>query len=374
MQKRHAHNLRHDSAFGFLRLFFAALVIVSHGPELIDGNRAREPLSMLFGTLSAGDVGVYGFFFISGYLITGSFLNSSGPSSYLRKRIGRIYPGFIAASIVSIFVVGPLAGAALSDMTHGEIAHAAVRTLTLHMPILPGAFATLPVPFVNGSMWSISHEFRCYLLILALGWAGMLAHRRLIALLAALGVVLTMLDSDALYRFIESPPLIHAQLLGDGDDFVHLTMFFLVGATYYLYRERLVFNAGLIFSAAAALVVTMSFPHTAAAGLALFGGYLILAAAAWGATNRLATVNASTDISYGVYLYAFPIAQLLIYYVQGIGPVGVVLATLPLAALCGWLSWHLVEKPAMQWINPARRRPDEAPVKRAPAPAPIARP
>lgn len=107
----------HDNGFGLMRLVFATLVLVSHGPELLDGNRGREILTQVFGGLSFGEFAVDGFFVISGALITASWMNAASARDYLWRRITRIYPGFlaaIAAIAVSVLVVAPLGGGGLA--------------------------------------------------------------------------------------------------------------------------------------------------------------------------------------------------------------------------------------------------------------------
>ena len=94
--------------FGFLRLLLATLVIVAHSAEILDQNRNREILTNIFGTITFGELAIDGFFLISGYLILNSFLSSSTLKSYLLKRVLRIYPGFIVASLFCIFVLIPL--------------------------------------------------------------------------------------------------------------------------------------------------------------------------------------------------------------------------------------------------------------------------
>src|SRR5579863_1616176 len=86
-----------NNNFGFLRLLFAALVILSHSSELIDGNRSREILTRIFGTMSFAQLAVDSFFLISGYLITRSWILSESNSEYLIKRVMRIYPGYLVA-------------------------------------------------------------------------------------------------------------------------------------------------------------------------------------------------------------------------------------------------------------------------------------
>jgi peptidoglycan/LPS O-acetylase OafA/YrhL len=155
----------HNNNFGLLRLCFAFLVIVSHSFELIDGNRSREPLTRLFGTISFGELAVDGFFLLSGYLIVQSFDRSDSMATYLRKRVLRIYPGYIVAYLACLLLVAPFSGADMSALQGLGGVKAFFHLLKLGMPVLPNAFAGQPYPALNGSMWTIAYEFRCYLVL-----------------------------------------------------------------------------------------------------------------------------------------------------------------------------------------------------------------
>jgi peptidoglycan/LPS O-acetylase OafA/YrhL len=123
---------------GALRLFFAILVILAHSHELIDGNRSREILTRTFGTLSFGDLGVDGFFLISGYLITKSFVESPSVIEYLFKRTLRIYPGYVVAFLLCILTISPFVGGNISSLSITTILKDIVL---LHPPEVSGVFA-----------------------------------------------------------------------------------------------------------------------------------------------------------------------------------------------------------------------------------------
>ena len=102
-----------ENNLDFVRLSLAVLVIFSHSFPL--GNRTEhlEPVVRLtHGQSTAGVIAVDAFFIISGFLITNSFLRSRSVWDYFRKRIARIYPGFLACMLVCALIVAPLAGAA----------------------------------------------------------------------------------------------------------------------------------------------------------------------------------------------------------------------------------------------------------------------
>ena len=87
-----------------LRLVFASFVLLSHSFELADGSRSREPLTRLFHTTSFGGLGVDFFFILSGFLITMSWDKNPHALSFLKKRILRIYPAYMAAFLVSVSI------------------------------------------------------------------------------------------------------------------------------------------------------------------------------------------------------------------------------------------------------------------------------
>lgn len=143
---------KRDNNFGFLRIIFSTLVIVSHSSGLIDGNVSREFLAQTFGTLTFGEVAVDGFFIISGYLIVKSFVESASIPVYLFKRLLRIVPGYVVCFWICVFVVAPLFGSDEKIFSIHGIFHNCLRILRLMEPDVPGAFSGLQYPVLNGSM------------------------------------------------------------------------------------------------------------------------------------------------------------------------------------------------------------------------------
>jgi peptidoglycan/LPS O-acetylase OafA/YrhL len=323
--------------FGVVRLILAALVIVSHSPELLDGNRSREIATSIWHTLSFGEIGVDGFFVVSGYLITQSFVNSADTWSYFRKRLLRIYPAFVVASAVCIFVVAPLGGGAPPPLISSV-----VRVLALQPPLIDGVFAGLPYPVVNGAMWSIAIEFRCYLLVLVLGSFGLLRWR---AAILATGIGFLLLTG---FRLV--PPL-----FVPGDDLgilgflpldIRMVGAFMIGMSFYLYRERLPLTSAAAMASVLTCMLLMFIAPLAELALCTLGGYALF----WFILKGpVLAVARRTDISYGLYLYAWPVGSLLIWYLgRDLSPWLLAVLTILIAGMLGAASWFLVEQPALR--------------------------
>ena len=330
----------HQNNFGLLRLVFATLVIVSHSFEIIDGDRTREPFARLFGTLTVAEVAVAGFFIVSGYLIAQSYETSESVLSYLSKRVLRIYPAFIAASLFCIVIVGPLAGADLAALPITNWATICSRILTLQIPQLPHVFAGQHYPSLNGSMWTIAYEFRCYIVVVILGSLSLLRSKIILPLTVVLWLVSILTTPDW-------PQLRLEAVFGRIHETARLTAFFLTGTCFFLYRDRLVYRNKVALFAAIGLVIALFVPRLVGPGVAIFGGYLIFWFAFLSNAPRLNAVNSKTDLSYGIYLYAWPLQMLLIRYVAGISPESVIVLTVLFCGLLAYVSWTFIERPAL---------------------------
>ncbi|HYG27806.1 MAG TPA: acyltransferase [Caulobacteraceae bacterium] len=325
-----------DNSIGFIRLLLASAVILSHSPELIDGSPAREIGYRLTGLATTGEMAVHGFFLLSGFLIAKSYVERPSVPTFLWSRILRIYPGFIVASLFCLLVVAPLAGGAMDlDLLD------ALRWVWLEPPIAADVFAGLPYPRLNGPMWTIAYEMRCYLLVLVLGVCGLLQRR---AVIAVAGVCLLVaaphVDAPLGGRLL--------LLFGEPTNTVRLTGFFLVGASFYLYREKVRYSSAGVLIAFVLLALFVRVEGLSPLAQALAGGYLLFASAFAAAPAYITAIGRRTDISYGVYLYAYPIQNLIIYYFPGVSPWTLFPISLALASAFGALSWFAVERPSLR--------------------------
>jgi peptidoglycan/LPS O-acetylase OafA/YrhL len=343
-----ATNARPPNGIGALRLLFASLVIVSHSPEMLDGNLGREPLHRVFGTFSSGTRADDAFFLISGYLIAASFAASSSVGSYFLKRILRIYPAFLVCSLLCIFLVAPLAGADLKTLSPAGWARLAYRLALLKAPEVDGAFAGLPYPALNGSAWTISYEFRCYILAAVFGLLGLYRRRGVYLALTVAIVVGTLGLTWPEAPGIKAPNWVVATF-GEPHLQARLLSAFMVGTCFWLYRKDMALKGRAAAMAASLLLGLMFVPALAETALLVLGGYILFWVAFCVRWKPLLTVNSADDISYGVYLYAWPIGALLIWQWREIPPVALAALTFIGAMAFGWASWIVIERPAMRW-------------------------
>lgn len=348
-----------DNNLNLIRMLAAFAVLVSHAWPLDLGSGTPEPLKAFVGQ-SLGTLAVYVFFVISGFLITASFQRTHSRSRFVLARVLRLLPGLAVSLLIVAFCLGPLVTTwPVADYLRApETWMFLVRNLTMALPqyTLPGVFDTNPYPAVEGSIWTLIHEVLCYVMVFAAGVAGLLGSGRRMAVflgLYAAGWALTLAFSEV---FPERLLVLR-----------NLSLPFVIGMAGWIWRDRVVLSVWVVPVLGLAWFglrdTALAFP-----ALTLFVCY----ATAWFAfipSGGLHVYNRLGDYSYGIYIYAFPVQGLIVWAFGSLGPVlHIALATPPVVIL-SVMSWHVVERPALQWLK--RRRPGPVPPRQqAPNPGP----
>ncbi len=331
-----------NTRFDVLRIVFALLVILSHAPELTDGSPSRELFHRFTRSGETfGSFAVYGFFLLSGFLIVRSWQVEPHFWNFLQKRVLRIVPGYLVAVVLSVVLVGLLAPATphyFHEFHPKYLKGIALLSSPATPPVLPGA----AYPLVNGALWTIGYEFRCYLLVAIFGVLGLVNRR-----FAWLGATL-FFAALAMLPIAPSSHFAHlvGAVLGEPDKIFRLAAAFFVGGCFLLFRELIPFRVPLAILAAVGLLGGIFSPYTASAALVLCGGYLLFYFAQLPARAALLP-RRFPDISYGLYLYGWPVEALWIWHFHG-SPWVAFLGSAILCAGLGWLSWHFVERPMLR--------------------------
>lgn len=333
-----------ENSIGFLRFWLAAQVLVSHAWPL--GGFGLDPLMRYsHSRQSLGQFAVAGFFAISGLLIAESFARLNSLPRFLWHRLLRIFPGFWVCLLVTVFAFAPyqyyrehssLVG--YWSTTVDSPTHYLVNNGLLHMWQWSVAGLLKQVPYkdaFDGSLWSLIYEFRFYLCTGLMGLLGLLGTRK------KLGGVLALTTIIVCIALFDTG---HAAELGS---------YYAAGTAWYAFRQYVPMRSDLAIGTVLTMALTMRFGGWFIAGPFCMV-YLLMFLAQRLPFRRF---DARGDFSYGFYIYAFPIQQLLAgfnVHKQGIVPYILWSAalTMPLAVA----SYLLIEKPFLRMKNFSMRR------------------
>ncbi len=322
--------------FALLRLMLALAVIVSHAFSVTRGTVEGEPLVGATG-FTLGEHAVNGFFAISGFLVTMSFVKR-GAFDYVLARALRIAPALVAATLVMALVVGPMltrlpVDAYFSDPGTWRFVTGTLGTFKSTAP-LPGVFEGNAYRFPMGTVWTLKYEVLCYFGVLALGIVGLTVNRWFaLALAVALFVGVGALD----FVRPDAPKGLQTAL--------RLPFLFAAGGALYVWRERVRVSGTVVaFLVAASALAHGTFPFAALMFAAEAYAAIWLALAPGLSTARL---EPKADLSYGTYLYGWPVQQALHSLFPALGPLALLAPSILIALAAAALSWFLVEKPAL---------------------------
>nr|WP_256203907.1 acyltransferase [Pseudomonas sp. 10B238] len=339
----------HYNNLDLMRLIFALFVIVSHSYP-ISGNPSGDLLSRLTGgQIMFSSIGVDGFFIISGFLIFNSLKYSKSTADYIWKRCLRIYPALFVVIVLTIIMGYFVSGMSFFEYFWGNVSARTylINNLSLYSLqwSIAGVFDGNVLPgTINGSLWTLVYEFSLYFLIMLAGLGSILG-RRFGQALAVATVFATA------YLALNYKDALNVREFFWGLNFYqlcYLSSLFVFGSLLASLR----FNewSGLrwycLGSAAVLVLAVILNIYTVVLHLVL---PVFIISLGYSFINR-ASIQYSKigDLSYGVYIYAFPIQQLLMHLFQ-LGTLELMIYSAGLALACGYMSWNLVESRAMKY-------------------------
>ncbi|WP_344686277.1 acyltransferase family protein, partial [Saccharopolyspora taberi] len=342
-----------NHGFAWLRMIGALVVIYGHSSPLVGTGELFPPEWPI-----QPDEGVLmGFFALSGFQITESWIRDPHPARFAAKRVLRLWPPMLTVSLGMALIIGPM----VTKLPVGEyfgangtwgyvVNNAGLLTLKHE---LPGVFLDNPWPdAVNGSLWTLPMELLAYggLYVLLLLGAG----RDRFRWLAVVALVLLI----AWDRHLENLP--GAESAGSLlsvpiESLVAFLVAFAAGVVLNLYRIPLSPTAAI---AGLAVLALMPNNQVGSFWMCFAVSYAVIVTGHFW-PSRLEVPGVWVNGSYGVYVWGFPIQQLLA--MAGIAnQYLMLLCAAPLAYVMGTLSWRYVEEPTMRlrhYITPPERKP-----------------
>ncbi|ODT65258.1 MAG: hypothetical protein ABS75_32260 [Pelagibacterium sp. SCN 63-23] len=327
-----------NNSFNAVRLMAALAVFVSHAFLIAPAGGHWEPLDG--SAYNLGQISVNIFFFLSGMMLSRSYALKPNLGQFVVARLLRIFPGLVVCGVVTAWVIGAL-NTALSPVAY----FSDVQTLTYPLRILlqfnnaelPGVFAYgLEPGEVNVPLWTVKFELLAYGAMLFVPLLGLFGSKWF-SLVLTVGFGAMLMVSTATQVF-------DTNVIGS---IVRFGFSFSLGMSAFLYRDQIKANWVL---AIAGIVVTMFSPPWAGAHVFSILAFAYLAITIGGTTLPVLTgATSRNDVSYGLYLYAFPIQQALIAQFGHTIETSLLFSVLALlvSMVAAYASWIFVEKPAL---------------------------
>lgn len=328
------------------RLILACMVIVGHTYVLnpvgshIDIISAVEPFD------DFGSFAVKIFFFLSGLLVVNSLQNRKNSFHYWSHRFLRIFPALIIILVISAFIIGPIftklnIHSYFNDKATYRYVYKNIILITKYN--LPGVFENNKYAnAVNGSLWSLSWEFKCYIITYLIYLISFKKYFKWVGT-----ILFSILAIQVIYfRYFLSYDLTWNP---------HYPFYYCLGAIIALHADKIKLDfriLGLMF-ALMVLGYFIGFPYNTVFFISFFCLFLL-----WLSTTKLSLkFKLENDISYGVYLWGFIVQQCINACFPDLGFFTYMLVALSLSIVMGAISWFLIEKPSMKFAKKISKSP-----------------
>ncbi|KXI26825.1 acyltransferase family protein [Paraglaciecola hydrolytica] len=331
-----------NNNFNLVRFIASIMVLVSHSFVIVTGSKYSEPLRVSL-NMTWGSIAVDVFFISSGFLIYNSFQRKKSLLSFTWARIVRIYPALFFCVIFTVFAIGIVSSELPPDnyLLSNQVYVYLIKNILLITGIeyqLPGVFLNTPLNnMVNGSLWTLPYELLMYLLL-----ALFLISLKLINSNSniPLFLLITVIILATVNICIHLTPNLSSSL-------IKLTFFFFCGATYCAYANKVKLSFRYFILSLVVIIITAFNKDIFVFGYFIFLPYVIFYLA-YIPSGFILNFNKLGDYSYGLYLYAFPIQQIIVFQIPNITISQMIVYSFICTLVLAILSWQLIEKRALK--------------------------
>lgn len=328
--------------FNFLRFLFALMVVVSHSYPLSGSNEREQWIHQITDRqLNWASIGLNGFFIISGYFIFQSLQRSVSLTDYFKKRLLRIFPALVVMLLLVLLIVPFLYTGHGSLFLEKEYYTFLPNNLSLYgfQSIIKGVFDTNYYHAINGSLWTIRYEFSLYVALAVLFYFR--NREKLIATILFMVFVIMYLVFIFFIQRVAGSKIFNLQ----GYHLFNLGTFFVAGSVLASLDFEKYINKSILFGLIVVAVIAIYFQsydlvkHIVLPIIILTIGFIPI--------PFFSSFDKFGDMSYGIYIYSFPVQQTLVYLFH-LKVYMLILVSLFVSIALGYLSWHLIEKRALK--------------------------
>ena len=328
-------SIQRKNNFDFIRLLLSLTVFLDHSCAL-----SLRPEFGIITYFFNANIAVNSFFVISGFLVSLSFENSKSVYDYLLKRVRRICPAYVFVVLICALISPILSELSPDKYFSVDLIKYLLANLSflnfLH-PGLPGVFTHNHIKGVNGSLWTIRFEVAFYFLIPFIAilfrrykklWVFLLVFISIFLLNMFLGFISAKLQNKSLSLLAFYLPnellcfMCGVFLFHYFDYFKKCSLWLLlISIACFLSNKFLCFPLLTPFCLCV-IVIFFAYKFVYMGNIGKYG-----------------------DLSYGIYLWHFPVLQTFVSLgLFDLNPyISLAAATIVILFLA-YLSWHIVEK------------------------------
>lgn len=341
-----------ENSFNIVRLLLAISVVYSHSFILYGSKKTDILVRITNGQIDFGSLAVNGFFIISGFLITQSMLNSKGYIDYLIKRCIRIFPAFLVSLLFCAFVIGPIVSSySIQEyfFTNNilEPLNFVWKNITMNISGYSWGFHDVFVnnPFassVNGSIWTLKHELGCYFIVMIFSFFYVFKNRSTLLVISIVTLLLAILNIKFGINVLNLNESYWLLGIAEYNSFIIFSCYFIMGSLIYIYKDKLKVNYRYLLLCTLLIMLGNKTSNLKIILLLVLPYFLISICL----ITNIKSVTKYGDFSYGIYIYSFPIQQLIVNYIgQNISLTTYIILSIIISFIFAVVSWRFIERP-----------------------------